>query len=155
MRLYLVQHAESKRKEDDPSRPLSEKGEGDIRKVAKFAEKHLQIQVRQIVHSGKLRAKQTAEILAEHINPEKGVKVAEGLEPLSDPKVWESQLAETTEDIMIVGHLPHLSKLASHLLARDEIKDIVTFRMAGISCLERNESDHWTIRWMITPEIIP
>jgi len=155
MRLYLVQHAESKRKEEDPSRPLSEKGEGDIRKVARYAEKHLQIHVRQIVHSGKLRAKQTAEVLAEHIHPEKGVKVAEGLEPLADPKAWISQLAETTEDIMIVGHLPHLSKFATHLLTGDEIKDVVTFRMAGISCLERNESGGWTIRWMITPEIIP
>jgi len=151
----LVQHAESKRKEEDPSRPLSQKGERDIRRVAKYAEKHLQIQVRQIFQSGKLRAKQTAEVLAERLNPVKGVTVAEGLEPLSDPKVWKSQLAETTEDIMMVGHLPHLSKLATHLLTGDEIKDVVTFRMASISCLERNESGGWTIRWMITPEIIP
>lgn len=151
----MVQHAESKRKEEDPSRPLSEKGERDIRKVAKYAEKHLQIQVRQIVHSGKLRAKQTAEVLAEHLHLEEAVRVAEGLEPLADPKIWKSQLAETIEDIMIVGHLPHLSKLATHLLTVDEIKDVVTFRMASISCLERNESGGWTIRWMITPEIIP
>lgn len=151
----MVQHAESKRKEEDPSRPLSEKGERDIRKVAKYAEKHLQIQVRQIVHSGKLRAKQTAEVLAEHLHLEEAVRVAEGLEPLADPKVWKSQLAETIEDIMIVGHLPHLSKLASHLLTRDETKEVMAFRMAGITCLERDESGRWTVRWMITPEIIP
>ena len=56
MKLYLVQHAESKRKEEDPSRPLSEKGWEDIRKMAKYAEKYLHIQVNQIFHSGKLRA---------------------------------------------------------------------------------------------------
>ena len=56
MKLYLVQHAESKRKEGDPSRPLSEKGREDIRKMAKYAEKYLHIQVKQIFHSGKLRA---------------------------------------------------------------------------------------------------
>ncbi len=155
MRLYLVQHAEAKRKEEDPSRPLSEKGEQDIRRVAKYAEKHLRIQVEQIVYSGKLRAKQTAEVLAERLNPVKGVTVAEGLEPLADPRVWESQLAETIEDIMIVGHLPHLSKLTSHLLTGDETKEVVTFRMAGITYLERDESGRWTVRWMITPEIIP
>lgn len=151
----MVQHAKSKRKEEDPSRRLSEKGEGEIRKVARYAEKHLQLHVRQIVHSSKLRAKQTAEVLAEHIHPEKGVKVAEGLEPLSDPKVWISQLAETTEDNMIVGHLPHLSRLVGHLLTGDETKEVLTFRTGGIACLEKDEDGGWTIRWMITPEIIP
>jgi phosphohistidine phosphatase len=155
MRLYLVQHAEPKRKEEDPSRPLSEKGWEDIRKVAKYAEKHLQIQVEQIVHSGKLRAKQTAEVLAEHLHPVKAVTVAEGLEPLADPKVWKNRLAGTAENIVIVGHLPHLSKLTGHLLTGDESKEVITFRMAGITCLERDESGRWTVRWMITPEIIP
>jgi len=151
----LVQHAEPKRKEEDPSRPLSEKGWEDIRKVAKYAEKHLQIQVEQIVHSGKLRAKQTAEVLAEHLHPVKAVTVAEGLEPLADPKVWKNRLAGTAENIVIVGHLPHLSKLTGHLLTGDESKEVITFRMAGITCLERDESGRWTVRWMITPEIIP
>ena len=43
MRLYLVQHADAKLKEEDPSRPLSDKGWGDIRNVAKYAEKYLRI----------------------------------------------------------------------------------------------------------------
>ena len=155
MRLYLVQHAEAKSKEEDPSRPLSRKGREDMRKVAKYAEKHLGIQVMQIFHSGKLRAKQTAEILAKHVHPEKGTTIAEDLEPLADPKAWESQLSETSEDTMIVGHLPHLSKLASHLLTGDEAKEVVIFRMASITCLERDENGRWTVRWMIIPEMIP
>jgi len=69
MKLYLVQHAESKRREEDPSRPLSEKRWSDIRKVAKYAEKHLDIEVSQIIYSGKLRAKQTTEVLAEYLQP--------------------------------------------------------------------------------------
>lgn len=150
----MVQHAESELKEEDPSRPLSEKGWEGIRKVAKHAEEHLHVQVNQIFHSGKLRAKQTAEVLAEHLYPAKGVTVAEGLEPLDDPKVWKNRLAETTEDTMLVGHLPHLGKLTGHLLI-DEPKQVVTFRNAGIVCLERDEPSCWTIQWMITPEIIP
>jgi len=118
MKLYLVQHAESKRREEDPSRPLSEKGWSDIRKVAKYAEKHLHIEVRQIIHSGKLRAKQTAEVLAEHLHPT-NMTAADGLELLVDPKVWKNRLDEITEDILIVGHLPHLGKLAGHLLTED------------------------------------
>jgi phosphohistidine phosphatase len=155
MRLYLVQHAESKRKEEDPSRPLSERGWEDIRRVAKYAEKYLRIRVDQIVHSSKLRARQTAEVLGEHLHPTRGVKVAEGLEPLADPKIWKNRLAEITEDTMIVGHLPHLSKLAGYLLTGDEGKEVVAFRMGGIVCLERDESGRWAVQWMINPEIIP
>jgi len=155
MKLYLVQHAESKRKEEDPSRPLSERGREDIQKMAKYAGEYLSIQVNQIVHSGKLRAKQTAEVLAHHLHPAKGVMAAEDLEPLADPKVWKNRLAETTEDIMVVGHLPHLGKLADHLLTGDVGKDVLTFRMGGITRLKRDESGLWTIQWMITPETIP
>lgn len=155
MRLHLVQHAEAKCKEEDPLRPLSDKGWEDIRKVAKYAEKHLQIRVEQIVHSGKLRAKQTADVLAEHLHSVKAVTVAEGLEPLADAKVWKNRLAGTTENIVIVGHLPHLSKLTGHLLTGDEGKGVIAFRMGGIICLQKDESGRWIIQWIITPEIIP
>jgi len=151
----LVQHAESKRKDEDSSRSLSEKGWEDIRNVARFAEKTSSIQVAQIVNSGKLRAKQTAEILAKHLHPEKGVIVVEGLEPLADPKIWKRNLDETAEDIMIVGHLPHLSKLAGYLITGDENKEVIAFRMGGITCLKRIEGDRWVVQWVITPEIIP
>lgn len=111
MKLYLVQHAESKRKEEDHTRSLSDRGWKDIRKTANYAKEHLHIKVEQIVHSGKLRAKQTAEVLADHLNPPKAIITATNLEPLADPKAWKKRLVETTEDIMLVGHLPYLSKL--------------------------------------------
>jgi len=51
--------------------------------------------------------------------------------------------------------LPHLSRLASYLLAGDETKEVIGFRMGGIVCLERDQRRRWTIRWMITPDTIP
>lgn len=72
MFLYLVQHAEAKREEEDPSRPLSEKGLEEIKKVALYAER-LNIKVSQIFHSGKRRALQTAEVLAQHLRIERGI----------------------------------------------------------------------------------
>ena len=155
MKLYLVQHADAKSKKEDPSRPLSDRGWEDIRRVVKYAEKHLHIQVEEIIHSGKLRAKQTAEVLAEHLNPTKGMIDSEDLEPLADPRIWKNRLAETAGNIMIVGHLPHLGKLTGLLLTGDKSKEIVRFRMGGIICLERDEGSRWTIQWMTTPETIP
>jgi len=155
VRVYLVQHAEALREEEDPSRPLSPKGLEDIRKVAKYAEKHLHITVGQILHSGKLRAKQTAEILAEHLRPPKGVEAAEGFEPSADPQVWGNRLSEAVENLMLVGHLPHLGKLAGLLLCGDEGRGAVAFKTGCILCLEKDERGCWSIQWLVTPEILP
>lgn len=155
MKLFLVQHAEAKSKAEDPLRPLSENGLKIIRKVAKYAGKNLRIQVAEIVHSGKLRAEQTAEILADHLKPTKWLTTSKDLEPLADPGVWKNRLAETIKDIMLVGHLPHLSKLSSLLLTGNEDKEIIRFKMGCVVCLERDESSQWATRWMITPQITP
>ena len=77
MFLYLVQHAEAKSEEDDPARDLSEKGSIDIENVAHHL-KRLMVQVGQVVHSGKTRARSTAEVLARHIKPAAGVSEAPG-----------------------------------------------------------------------------
>ena len=53
MRLYLVQHAEPKRKEEDPARPLSETGRKVIHKMAAYLKDHANIQIGTIFHSGK------------------------------------------------------------------------------------------------------
>ena len=154
MQLYLVQHAAPKSKEEDPERPLSEKGWADIRRVAAHLAGHADIQVRQINHSGKARAKQTAEALAEVLQPAEGSREVADINPLADPAIWARQLAEIGEDAMLVGHLPHLSKLAAHLLCRDDQLKVVDFQMGGVVCLSRDEAGAWSIRWMVTPEII-
>jgi len=151
MNLYLVQHGEAKPKEEDPSRPLSEKGREEVRKVATFLAEHMKIQVTSILHSGKTRAQQTAQTLAEHLNPPEGIQMTEGLEPLAEPSIWSERLAKTNEDLMLVGHLPHLSKLSAYLLCQDEEKKVINFQRGGIVCLERDELGLWSIEGMIIP----
>lgn len=108
-----------------------------------------------MIHSGKLRAKQTASVLSDYIHPTKGVVVSKDLEPLADPKVWIKRLEVTETDIMLVEHLPHLKKFTGQLFFKDENKYIITFKMGGILCLEKDEDGYWTIQWMVTPEILP
>jgi phosphohistidine phosphatase len=55
-------------------------------------------------------------------------------------------------DLMLVGHLPHLSKLASLLLTGSPDQSPVTFTRAGIICLQKDDSAHWTVAWSVTPE---
>jgi len=150
MTLYLVQHAEARSKEEDPSRSLSDEGRENITKVAAFV-KGLKIEVRHILHSGKMRALQTAQILEEYIQSERGVAEADGLAPMDDPGIWSVRLAEMSENTMIVGHLPHLGKLSTLLLCGSKEKDIISFQMGNIFCLKRSAEGNWMVEWLIKP----
>jgi len=160
MFLYLVQHAEALSKEEDGSRSLSEKGIGDIKKVAGYLA-GLKIQAVTICHSGKMRALQTAQILADYLKFGKELSHSDGLAPMEDPQIWRKRLSNMNENIILVGHLPHLGKLASLILCDDAEKNIIDFKMGGVVCLKRFEAGSdasrdgkWAVEWMITPEII-
>ena len=153
MFLYLVQHGDAKREEEDPARPLSEKGLRNITRVASHISQ-LDIKVYKIFHSAKLRARQTAEVLSGNLNPAKGMSEVDGLSPMDDPDIWAARLKDVPDDVILVGHLPHLARLASVLLCGDADRHPVSFRMAGVVCLEKDDKGIWSLQWMLTPEMI-
>ena len=61
MRLFLVQHGEAKTEQEDPERPLTDRGASDVSRVARAATEARIVTAERIVHSGKTRARQTAE----------------------------------------------------------------------------------------------
>lgn len=150
MRLYLVQHGQAMAKEENPDRPLTAKGKSDVENVASFL-KNTGIKVDKITHSGKARAEQTAGILSSALNPKGGVIQKEGIAPNDPIEGMCQELKETEEDIMIVGHLPYLGKLASALVTGSESPCIVGFRQGGVVSLERKEDGSWQIVLMVTP----
>ena len=153
MHLYLVQHGEALTKEIDPVRPLSEQGRRDVIKVARFAANHCRLNLSHVHHSGKLRARQTAEIFADSLGISPPIQ-SEGLAPLDDPLLWVKRFDELTVDTMLVGHLPHLARLAGALLCGGADLAPVTFRMGGIVTLKREEGQ-WSLQWMVVPGILP
>jgi len=154
MKLYLVQHGEAKTKEEDPSRPLTDKGKAFSERTACFAVGQAQVSVGAVFHSNKSRARETAEIMAAYLWPVKGIKEEKDMQPNDDPKIWEARLSEMTEDVMLVGHLPHLSKLASVLLGDKDEKPVVEFKNSGIVCLRRDDVGQWLLSWVVTPDIL-
>jgi phosphohistidine phosphatase len=153
MLLYLVQHGEAKPAEEDPERRLTDRGSADVEKIAaRLAGVGVRPHV--ILHSGKTRARQTAELFSEGLIPPGGVREADDLDPLAGSSVWAGRLAVVQDDTMLVGHLPHLAKLAASLLCGDETKTTVAFRMGAVVCLERGAGGAWSLRWMITPEMV-
>jgi phosphohistidine phosphatase len=153
MFVYLVQHAASKPEEEDPKRDLTKKGRMEIENVAHHL-KRLNVQIKQIFHSGKTRARTTAEILAWHLKPPAGVTEAPGLAPLDDPVIWADRIGNLTEDVMVVGHLPHLGRLAAILMTGDQEKEVVNFQMGGAVRLKQMSPGQWAVNWMVLPEII-
>ena len=154
VRVCLVQHGQALSEDVDPRRPLSPEGRVEVERVASFLAS-AGVRVSRILHSTKLRARETAEILARHLRPESGVEEAGGLEPLADPQPWAERLSQASGDLMIVGHLPHLSRLASLLLlGRDDV-EVIRFRYAGVYCPERGEDGRWRILWAVRPDVLP
>jgi phosphohistidine phosphatase len=148
VRLYLVQHGEAKSEAEDPDRPLTERGASQVRQVADAAAAGGLVTVDRIVHSGKTRARQTAETWGEML----GVKVeeADGLAPNDDPSIWVGRL--TDHDVMLVGHLPHLAKLAGLLLTGDADRPVVIFRNAGLVGLQQ-EDGGWSVAVVFPPGV--
>jgi phosphohistidine phosphatase len=154
MQIYLIQHAESRSKEEDPERSLTDEGVQNITRVAEYARDHLRIDVKEIFHSGKKRALQSAEIMAQHLNPPDGIKPADGMEPMADPSIWAERIAGIESNLMLVGHLPHLAGLAGLLLCGKKDRDIVAFQNAGIVALSGDTGSGWKLLWMIMPSMI-
>ncbi|RLD16359.1 MAG: phosphohistidine phosphatase SixA, partial [Caldiserica bacterium] len=74
------------------------------------------------------------------------------LAPLEDVKIFAKIIEKENRDLMVVGHLPHLSKLSSFLLTGDENKEILKFKMAGVFALEKEEK--WRVSFIITPDLL-
>jgi len=153
MSIYLVQHAQSKSKEEDPERGLTDEGKETAKKAAEFFS-GLELNIDEIWHSGKKRAKQTAELFAVKIKRQNAISVHENLGPTDDIEPVKREIEKGDKgDVMIVGHLPFLSRLTSALITGNPDRDIITFRNAAINCLEKDE-EGWKVSWIVTPDII-
>ena len=151
MALYLVQHGRSLPRETDPGQGLSDEGRREVETIAAVARSY-GVTVGAIWHSGKKRALQTAGILARALDPAEGFSSREGLNPLDDVQGLAPSL-EPGRNLMLVGHLPFLSRLLSLLVTGSEGGEIFAFQNGGIVCLDRGEGAGWVIRWTLMPRI--
>ncbi len=155
MNLFLVRHGEARGKEEDPARGLSRRGIETVRSVA-MDFSLMNPGVGRILHSGKLRAQQTAEILAELLRIPDRLQELPDLEPEADVSRLLPRINRLGEDTMLVGHLPHLSRLTSALLTGNPDLELVRLQPGGIVCLSRPEAGlkaGWLIEWMIRPVV--
>ncbi len=146
MELFLVQHGHAMAKAQDPDRPLTPEGAETVRRMARWA-RDAGLTVAAIHHSGKLRAEQTAQLLADELTPSQGVSIRPGLAP-NDDVAPVARGADELAGSMVVGHLPFLSRLTALLVAGDPETIVVRFRNAGIICLGKENGD-WSVSWVM------
>ena len=155
MHIYLVQHGAAVPKDENEERPLSDQGRDDVNKVASFLARS-GVSVPRVIHSGKLRAMETALLLSGVIGPGNVVEEAEtGLAPNDSTDLFFAAIEEWTDDSIIVGHLPFMAKLASRLVTGNEDETVVHFKPGSVACLERGENGGgWTVSWFVRPELL-
>ncbi len=153
MKLYLVQHGEALPKELDSERPLSDQGRQDAERLARFLAGR-GVRVSRVWHSGKTRARQTAELLVPTVAPGVKAEARAGLAPNDSTAAFADPLASWREDAMVVGHLPFMARLVTRLVTKSDGGRIVVYLPGSLVCLERDEDGAWAIAWMLRPELM-
>lgn len=142
----------------DPSRPLSEEGVSEVSKVAGFL-KTSGVQIDRIWHSGKTRARETAEhiggIVASMVPTEEmpGLKPNDPVKPVREA-IRRFSNEGVSQNLMIAGHLPSVQRLVSLLLTGSESKVPMDFPTAAMACLEEEQNGSFVLEWIISPEVI-
>jgi len=153
LHLYLVQHGAAKSEAEDPQRGLTNEGRRAVEHVAEFLAP-LGLEIHRIEHSDKLRARQTAEILAARLRPIEGTKQVSGLAPNDDIGPVAARLQTETKNLLLVGHLPFQSRLAARLLGVAGDRTVVQFQMGGVLRLDCDDAGNWVVRWYLVPELL-
>ncbi len=156
--LYLMRHGDAVSADINPERPLSDTGRSIVQQVvATWLQQHGEPAVDEIYHSSKLRARQTAELLAEQLSQPVPLRQVPHLEPGDPVELMSTTLTVDIRNLILVGHLPHLGKLASTLITGYEDNNGYLFRTGTVVCLDRIDDSQqhgtqWTKQWMLNPD---
>ena len=135
---------------EDPARPLSREGVVQIQLSAKAVQR-LGLAFDVIICSPKRRSHQTAALVAEAIRyPYSDILESDTVLPKAEPQELMQKLSQMIGDkILVVGHLPNLSRLVSHLFESE--KEMVRFENGGMVCVELGKEGN-ILRSLLTAE---
>jgi phosphohistidine phosphatase len=152
MPLYLVRHGQANSGAFNPDPPLTAEGRAEVDRMAHLASAFA-FPISQIFYSSKIRARQTAEMMAHYLKPSSGIKEAKGINP--DDNVMEtSKSLDPSQNTMLIGHLPFLERIVSYLIIGKTDKTIIKFQAGGIVCLDKDATTQgWYIRWALMPDM--
>jgi phosphohistidine phosphatase len=146
LRLHLVHHGEAVGPEVDPRRPLSPRGLAAAERLAAHAAAR-GVRPAVVWHSGKLRAKQTAEVFWRACNALAEFSATRDLQP-ADPATWmRDRLRHESRDVLIVGHFPNLPQLLGQLVGEAEGAPGEFPPHGMVTLVTHDEGSSWTEEW--------
>ena len=163
MNFFLLRHAIAMERDafdfaSDSERPLTAKGKNQLSHVT-AAMRMMKLRFDLILSSPLVRARQTAEIVAEDLKLKRRLLFEPELKPGGNPrKLIENLLRKksTAEDFLLVGHEPELSDLIS-LLVTGGPGGGFALKKAGLVKLEitRLRPEKCAIlAWQLTPALM-
>ncbi len=155
MKLYCVRHGHAETQPDaSGDYPLTAEGKDEVSRVAAYLARR-GVHVAHVMHSGKLRAQQSAELLANSLTNSRVIEVC----PLLCSGHPVAPLIELiqgwNDDTLLVGHMPFMSQFVSTLVIGDERYEMVRFPPGTVVCLDRYEHHRWILDWVMRPDLVP
>jgi phosphohistidine phosphatase len=157
--LYLVRHAIAAERgdewPDDTKRPLTAKGIARMREAVEGL-RELDVEIGLVLTSPLVRARQTADVLAEGLKPVPKVETLAELGPGGAAARIAEQLAahDGVEALALVGHEPGLGELAAWLVGS---KTPFAFRKGGVCRIDVTRlppAGNGQLIWLATPKML-
>ena len=156
MEVYILRHGiaadRGSRYKNDSDRPLTKEGEDKMRQIAK-ALHGMELRFDLILSSPFVRARQTAQIVAEELEEE--VTLTEFLEPEGNALKLIAEINdEKPQRVLLVGHEPGLSRLISMLITGNT-EARIELKKGGLCKLDAEKltfSSCATLHWLLTPK---
>jgi len=156
IQLCLLRHADAGDPEawtgDDAERPLSDKGHAQAERLATFLH-GARYAVDAVISSPKLRARQTAEIVADGLGAKVRVddRLGAALEAATIDEILED--AGSPERVVLSGHDPDLSDLLNDLSGSNGLT-MKKGAFARIDIRGRVGDGRGTLRWLVPPDLL-
>ena len=151
MNLYLVRHGITL-STANAEQTLSEMGIQQTQKIGRFL-KQSGVEIDEILHSEKWRAKQTAQIIGKIVAPDLTLTQSPGLKPDDPIEPVVHEIATFDRNVMLISHLPFLEKLLTTLILGTDTLCPVDFCGTCVVCLQ-GTGHIWQIAWVISPQLV-
>ena len=158
MNLYILRHGIAVERgtrgfENDADRPLTLKGEERMKSIA-HAMKAMEVTFDLVLSSPYVRARHTAEIVADEFKARNILQNSEHLACEGDPKKFVADVIRLKPgNVLVSGHEPYLSELIS-MLVFGESSGSVQMKKGGLCKLSTETLKHGrcaTLEWLLTP----
>jgi phosphohistidine phosphatase len=157
--LYLIRHgiaaARGDEYPDDSKRPLTSRGISRLKKEAKALD-DLGVELDLVITSPLVRARQTADVIAESLKSKPTVTTSDALAPAGTPAAIMQELGKHARKarVALVGHEPNIGELAARLVGARKPFEFKKGAICRIDFEVLPPKGLGELRWFVPPRML-